>query len=154
MYTITEIYFKMKALLASLLLMILKIDPRPHFLWWTPGHNDCVWTLVHLHYTSQFYTFQGNNQSLQWNVCAAHVITFTVIWSSVIQWPEWRYCGLLTFFRINNIELKCSFVQCRKYHKSWWVGAAELHISVDLLCGITAAELHNPVDLLCGTTAA
>ena len=30
-------------------------------------------------------------------------------------------------------------------------GAAELHISVDLLCG---AELHNSVDLLCDTTAA
>ena len=33
-------------------------------------------------------------------------------------------------------SLKCSFVQCRKYHTSWWKGAAELHISVDLLCGI------------------
>ena len=31
-------------------------------------------------------------------------------------------------------------------------GAAELHISVDLHCGITAAaKLHNSVDLLCGT---
>ena len=50
--------------------------------------------------------------------------------------------------------LKCLFVQCRKYHKSRWNGAAELHISVDLLCGITAAELHNSVDLLCGTTDA
>ena len=35
--------------------------------------------------------------------------------------------------------LKCSFVQCRQYHTSWWNGAAELHISIDLLCGITAA---------------
>ena len=25
------------------------------------------------HYTSQFHTFQENHQSLQWNVCAAHV---------------------------------------------------------------------------------
>ena len=41
---------------------------------------------------------------------------------------------------------------CRKYH---WNGAAELHISVDLLCGITvAAELHISVDLLCGITTA
>ena len=31
--------------------------------------------LVHLHYTSQFYTFQANHQSLQWNVCA-HVNNF------------------------------------------------------------------------------
>ena len=58
------------------------------------------------------------------------------------------------FFRINNVDLKCSFVRCRKCHKSWWNGAAELHISVNLLCGTTAAELHNSVDLLCSTTAA
>ena len=29
---------------------------------------NCVLTLAHLHYTS--HTFQGNHQSLQWNVCA------------------------------------------------------------------------------------
>ena len=57
-------------------------------------------------------------------------------------------------FLINIIELKCSFVRCRKYHKSWSNSAAELHISVDLLCDTTAAELHNSVDLLCDTTAA
>ena len=74
-------------------------------------------------------------------------ITFPVIWSSVLisVTREWRYCGLVyKFFLINNIELKCSFVRCRKYHKSLSNGAAELHISVDLLCGTTAAEL-NPV---------
>ena len=59
-----------------------------------------------------------------------------------------------SFFLINNIELKCSFVQCRKYHKSCSNGAAELHISVYLLCGTTVAELHNSVDLLCDTLAA
>ena len=83
-------------------------------------------------------------------------ITFPVIWSSVLisVTREWRYCGLVyKFFLINNIELKCSFVRCRKYHKSWSNGAAELHISVDLLCGTTAAELHNSVDLLCDTKA-
>ena len=82
---------------------------------------------------------------------------FPVIWSSLLisVTPEWRYSGLVyKFFLINNIELKCSFVRCRKYHKSWSNGAAELHISVDLLCGTTAAELHNSVNLLCGTTAA
>ena len=83
-------------------------------------------------------------------------ITFPVIWSSVLLSvaQEWRYCGLVAFFRINNIEIKCSFVRCRKYHKSWWNGAAQRHISVDLLCGLAAAELHNSVDVLCGTTAA
>ena len=91
-------------------------------------------------------------------------ITFPVIWSSVLisVTREWRYCGLIyKFFLINNIELQCSFVRCRKYHKSWSDDAAELHVSVDLLCGTTAAELHktaaelhNWVNLLCGITAA
>ena len=68
---------------------------------------------------------------------------------------ECRYCGLVyKFFLINNIELKCSFAWCRKYHKSSSNGAAKFHISVDLLYGITVAELHNSVDLLCDTTAA
>ena len=35
-----------------------------------------------------------------------------------------------------------------------FVCPVELHISLDLLCGIAAAELHNSVDLLCGTTDA
>ena len=88
-------------------------------------------------------------------------ITFPVIWSSMLisVTQEWK-------FPINNIELKCSFFLCRKYHKSWSSGAAELLVSVDLLCGTTtaelhnllrtytmAAELHNLVNLLCGTTA-
>ena len=48
-------------------------------------------------------------------------ITFPVIWSSVLisVTREWRYCGLVyKFFLINNIGLKCSFVQCQKYHES------------------------------------
>ena len=79
-----------------------------------------------------------------------------VVWSSVlisVTWVELLW-AVYKFFRINNIDLKCSFVRCRKYHKSWWNGAAELHISIDLLCGTTAAEVHNSVDLLCSTTAA
>ena len=84
-------------------------------------------------------------------------ITFPVIWSSVLisVTREWRHCGLVEkFFLINNIQLKSSFVWCREYYTSWSNGAAELHFSVDLLCGTTAAELHNSVDLLCDTTAA
>ena len=80
-------------------------------------------------------------------------ITFPVMWSSVLisVTREWRYCGLAyKYFLINNIELKCSFVRCRKYHKSWSNGAAELHISVDLLCDSTTAELYNSVNLPCG----
>ena len=66
-----------------------------------------------------------------------------------------RYHGLVyKFFQMNNIELNCSFVCCRKYHKSWWNGTAEHHILVDLLCGTRAAELQNSVYLLCGTRAA
>ena len=79
-----------------------------------------------------------------------------VVWSSVlisVTWVELLW-AVYKFFRINNVDLKCSFVRCRKCHKSWWNGAAELQISVNLLCGTTAAELHNSVDLLCSTTAA
>ena len=62
---------------------------------------NCVWTVVHLHYTS--HTFQGNRQSLQWNVCA-HVITFSVIWSSVLLsvTSVWRYCRLVYKFFPNK----------------------------------------------------
>ena len=102
-------------------------------------------------------------------------IPFSVIWSNLLISVTWgRYCGLVyKFFRINNIELKCLFVRCQKYHKSRRKGAAELYISVEILCGTTAAELlhhsvhllcvaqrppsyllHHSVDLLCGTTAA
>ena len=99
-----------------------------------PGHKDCFWTLVHLHFTSQFHTFQGSYQSLQWNVCAAHVNNFSSnLVAECIDFRGLSGATVVTFFRINNIELKCSFVQCRKYHKSWWNGAAELHISVDTL---------------------
>ena len=70
-----------------------------------------------------------------------------------VTWVELLW-AVYKFFRINNISLKCSFFRCRKHQKSWWNGAAELHISLDLLCGTTAAELHNSVDLLRGTTAA
>ena len=88
-------------------------------------------------------------------------ITFLVIWLSVLisVTQEWRYCGLVyKDFLINNLELKCSFVWCWKYHKSWSNGTAKLHISVDLLCDSSAAEPHNlvnlfhiSVDLLCVT---
>ena len=76
----------------------------------------------------------------------------SLIWSNVLMSVTWveLLLAVYKFFRINNIDLKCSFVRCRKYHKSW-NGAAELHISVELLCGTTAAELHNFVVLLCGT---
>ena len=84
------------------------------------------------------------------------ISTSAIIWSTVlisVTWVEllWAVCK---FFRITNIDLKCSFVWFQKYHKSCWNGAIELHILVDLLCGTTAIELHNLVDLLSGTTSA
>ena len=118
---------------------------------------NCIEFIVLKPFTSEF-KLRTPCQSLQWNVCVRLTsITFPVIWSSVLisVTREWRYCRVVyKFFQINNIELKCSFVRCRKYHKSWSNGAAELHISVDLLCGTTAAELRNSVDSLCDTTAA
>ena len=119
------------------------------------GAHDCVWTLVHLHCTSKFHTFKGNHQSLRGMCVRLTSKPFPII-NILVECIDFSglvaYCRLVTFFRIpHNIELKCSFVQCRKCHKSWWNVATELHILVDLLCGITAAELHNSVDLLCGT---
>ena len=139
--------------------MILKNDPRPHFC------GECRGTMIVFEhwftYTTplNFTRFKGIIKAFSGMCVRLTSITFPVIWSSVLisVTREWRYCGLVyKFFLINNIELKCSFVRCRKYHKSWWNGAAELHISVDLLCGTTAAELHNSVDLVlwhCGGLA-
>ena len=90
------------------------------------------------------------------SVIAWFVSTSAVIWSCALISVTWMELlrAVYKFFRINNKYLKRSFVQCWKYHKSWWNGAAELHISVDLLWETKAAELHKSVDLLCGTTAA
>ena len=94
---------------------------------------NCIEFTVLKPFTSEF-KLRTPCQSLQWNVCVRLTsITFPVIWSSVLisVTREWRYCGLVyKFFLINNIELKCSFVRCWKYHKSWSNGADELHISV------------------------
>ena len=96
-------------------------------------------------------------------------ITFPVIWSSVLisVTREWCYSGLIyNFFLINNIELKCSFVRCRKVMVKWrrrashlgrfilWHNGCQASQLVNLLCDKTAAELHNSVTLLCGITAA
>ena len=140
----------------------------------TKFYMNCVWTLVCVQYTSQFHTFQVNHQNLQWNACA-HVNN---VFSNLVKFVDFSnsrayFWMVYKFFRINNIELKCLFVQCWKYQKSRWKGATGLHISaepwatsqlgkftlcsttVHLLCGTTAAELlHNSVDLVCGTTAA
>ena len=89
-------------------------------------------------------------------MCAAHVNNFSSNLVERVDFSDLRVVLLwagLYIFLINNRELKCSFVQCRKYHKSWSNGVAELHISVDLLSGTTVAELHNSVDLLCDTLA-
>ena len=77
-----------------------------------PGQNELrlnTGSLI-LHYTSPFHTFQGNHQIFQWNFSGMCVrllsITFPVIWSSILswfQWLEWRYRGLVMFFRKNNI---------------------------------------------------
>ena len=85
-------------------------------------------------------------------MCAAHINNFSSSLVERVGFSDSRV--VYKFILINNIALKCSFVWCRKYHKSWSNGAAELHILVDLLCGTTAAELQNSVNLLCGTTAA
>lgn len=53
--------------------------------------------------------------------------------------------GLVISFSAKKIELKCSFVRCRKHPRWWWNGAAERHNSIALLRGTIAAELNHPV---------
>ena len=89
MYTITEIYFKMKALLASLLLMILKIDPRPHFLWWTPGHNDCAKDWFTSTTPPNSTRFKGIIKAFSEMCVRLTSITFPVIWSIVLISATW-----------------------------------------------------------------
>ena len=78
------------------------------FLWWMPGHDDCVWTLVHIHYNTQFHTFQRNHQSLQWNVCAAHVNNFSSNLVACIDFSglSGATVGWSGLSEKNNIELK------------------------------------------------
>ena len=125
---------------------------------WKPGFNlimayfkrkDCLQRNLCLNCVPLWKALKASD--IVWSVSIS-----AVVWSSVlisVTWVELLW-AVYKFFRINNIDLKCSFVRRRKYHKSWWNGAAELHISVDLRCGTTATELHNSVDLLCGTIAA
>ena len=113
---------------------------------WKPGFNlimayfkrkDCLQRNLYLNCVLYHHEKALKASDIVWSVSIS-----AVVWSSVlisVTWVELLW-AVYKFFRINNIDLKCSFVRCRKYHKSWWNGAAELHISVDLLCGTTAAE--------------
>ena len=114
---------------------------------------NCIEFTVLKVFTSEFKLRTNPVNAFNGTCVLLTSITFPVNWSGVLisVTREWRYCGLVyKFFLINNIE----FVRCRKYHKSWSNGAAELHISVDLLCDTRVAELHNSVDLLFDTTTA
>ena len=130
-------------------------DPRPHFLWWTLKHNELCFNTGSL--TLLFFSHISRESSVSSGLC---VLTSISIFSNLVECVDFSDLSgategwFISFFRINNIELRFSFVWCRKYHKSWWNGAAELQITVDLLCGTTAAKLHYSVDLLYGTTAA
>ena len=67
-------------------------------------------------------------------MCAAHVNNFSSNLVERVDFIDSRvallWACLYVFPNQNNIELKCSFVRCRKYHKSWSNGAAKPHISV------------------------
>ena len=108
-------------------------------------------------YTTPPTRFKGIIKAFS-GMCVITSITFSVIWSSVLISVTWerRYCRLVCkFFRIYNLELGLSVrLSGAENIQSWWNRAAELHISVDLLCGTTATELHNSIDKLCGTAAA
>ena len=85
------------------------------------GESRSTMNCLELSTPLTFTHFKGTIKSFSGMCVRLTSITFPVIWSSVLisVTREWRYCGLVyKFFLINNIELKCSFVRCRKYHKS------------------------------------
>ena len=102
----------MKPLLASLLGLTAD-NTRPHFLWWTPGHNEsCLTGSLTLH--SQFHTFQWNHQkSLQWNKCASVLISVTFRRGATVGWfisfPD-KYHGAKMFVcpvpKISQVMMK------------------------------------------------
>ena len=80
-----------------------------------------IWTNksdIIVKYRTLFSDYSSNScdQSLQWNVCAAHVNNFSSNLVDRVDFSDSRVALLPN--KINNVELKCSFVRCRKYHKS------------------------------------
>ena len=134
--------------LASLLNLCRYQRPKTKFFVVNAGAQRIVFARWFTYTTPSSHVLRESLKPPVGCVCSRQYNFFSNLFECV-DFSDWY-----KFFRINNVELKCSFVRCRKYHKSWWNGAAELLISVDLLCGTTAAELRNSVDLLCGTTAA
>ena len=102
------------------------------------------------------------------------LILFFFLWSELIfydpNWSESNFILFLFFYSSwSDPDWRSELIRSNfctwlpktfvcpvpRIPQSRWNGAAELHISVDLLCGITAAaELHISVDLLCVITAA
>ena len=92
---------------------------------------NCVWTLVHLHYTSR--TFQGNHS----DECVDFSdLSGASVGQTTTQLGRFTLFGTTAAELHNSEDLLCGTT------------AAELHNSVDLLCGTTAAELNNPVPLM------
>ena len=96
----------MKPLLASILVMILKIEPRPHFLWWMPGtmivfeHWSTYTTL------SNFTRFKGIIKAFSGVCVRLSSITFPVIWSSVlisVNWVALLWAGHVCLSSADNI---------------------------------------------------
>ena len=99
-------------------------DPRPHFC------GECRGTMIVFEHCPEhwftyitplnFTRFKGIIKAFSGMCVRLTSITCPVIWSSVlisVAWVALLWAGHV-FCRINNIQLKCSFVPCRKYHKS------------------------------------
>ena len=84
-----------------------------------------------LSHTSQFHTFQGNHQSLQWNVFAAHVNNFS---SNLVQCIDFSgssgtAVGWSRFFQINNTTAKmfvCPLPKISQVMMKWCRRASHL----------------------------
>ena len=91
---------------------------------WKPGFKlimayfkskDCLQRNLYLNCVSLWKALKANRM-VRLNKCSSWSrVLISVTWVELL-WAVYR------FYRINNIGLKCSFVRCRKYYKSWWNG--------------------------------
>ena len=77
--------------------------------------KDCLQRNLYLNCVSLWKALKANRM-VRLNKCSSWSrVLISVTWVELL-WAVYR------FFRINNIGLKCSFVRCRNYYKSWWNG--------------------------------
>ena len=103
-------------------------NPRPHFLWWKPEHNELSWTTTPLNFTH----LKGTIKAFSGMCVRLTSITFPVIWSSVlisVTWVALLWAGLYWFFRIMFVcpVPKISQVMMKWRRRASHIGRFTLH---------------------------